>query len=87
MKKGSDNRSKQSGKQGIQGDKEKKERRKINKRERRERIKQIGREREREKWERETKREIFPAFRRLNLDGPRRKVDPRNAGYVWVPKS
>ena len=44
MKKGSDNRSKQSGKQGIQGDKEKKERRKINMRER---SKQIGRERER----------------------------------------
>ena len=43
----------------------------------RERIEKIG-EREREKQ----RREIFPAFRLSKLDGPRRKVDPRNAGYA-----
>ena len=48
MKKGSDNRSKQSGKQGIQGDKEK-EREEENKQERNERKKQTDRERERER--------------------------------------
>ena len=37
--------------------------------------------------EEEKKREIFPTFRQSNLDGPRVKVDPRNEGYVWVPKS
>ena len=31
--------------------------------------------------------EIFPAFRRSNLDGPRVKVDPRNEGYACIPKS
>ena len=44
-------------------------------------------ERERDKWERETKREIFLAFQRSNLDCPRVKVDPHIAGYTWVPKS
>ena len=49
--------------------------------------------RERKRIEREEemgekrKREIFQAFQRSNLDGPRVKVDPRNEGYVWVPKS
>ena len=33
------------------------------------------------------KNEFFSAFRRLKLDGPRRKVDPRIASYAWVPKS
>ena len=33
------------------------------------------------------KKEIFPAFRRLELDGPRRKGDPHIASYVWVQKS
>ena len=37
--------------------------------------------------ERERKREIFSTFRRSKLDGPRKKVDPSNAGYVWVQKS
>ena len=37
------------------------------------------------KWG-EKKKEIFPAFRRSNLDGPRVKVNPRNEGYAWVPK-
>ena len=77
MKKGSDNRSKQSGKQGIRGDKEKKERGEINMRERR----------EREKGERETKMDNFQVFRPSKLDGPRRKVDPRIASYAWVLKS
>ena len=31
--------------------------------------------------------EIFPAFRRSNLDGLRVKVDQHNEGYAWVPKS
>ena len=52
-----------------------------------ERKKQTDREKEREKGERETKREIFLAFRRSKLNGPRRKVDPHNVGYAWVPKS
>ena len=77
MKKGSDNRSKQSGKQGIRGDKEKKERGEINMRERRE-IK---------KREKETKMENFQAFRRSKFDSPRRKVNPLIASYVWVSKS
>ena len=34
----------------------------------------------------EKKREIFSAFRRPILDGPRVKVDPHNEGYAWVPK-
>ena len=42
---------------------------------------------EREKGERETKREIFLAFRRSKLDGPRRKVDSCIESYAWVPKS
>ena len=33
------------------------------------------------------KRMIFPAFRRSELDGPRRKVDPRIVSYAWVLKS
>ena len=41
------------------------------------------RERERERNGREKqKMEIFPAFRQSKLDGPRRKVDPRIAGYM-----
>ena len=56
--------------------------REANKRERKKKS-----DRERERKERETKREIFPAFRRLELDGPRRKVDPRIASYAGVPKS
>ena len=43
--------------------------------------------RRREKEREEKKREIFQAFRLSNLDGPRVKVDPRNEGYLWVPKS
>ena len=35
----------------------------------------------------EKKKEIFSMFRRLNLHGPRVKVDPHNEGYAWVPKS
>ena len=31
--------------------------------------------------------EIFSAFRRLKLDGPRIKVGPHNESYAWVPKS
>ena len=38
-------------------------------------------EREREKME------IFSVFRRSKLDGLRRKVDPRIASYVRIPKS
>ena len=49
--------------------------------------KKSNREREREKWERETKREIFLAFRWSKLNDPRRKVDPRIESYAWVPKS
>ena len=59
----------------------KEERRKEGKKKREKRI--VG---ERKKGG-EKKREIFPAFRRSNLDGPRIKVDPRNEGYMWVPKS
>ena len=33
------------------------------------------------------KREIFSVFRCSNLDGLRVKVDPRNKGYAWIPKS
>ena len=44
-------------------------------------------DRERERKERETKREIFPAFRRLELDSPRGKVDLRIASFAGVPKS
>ena len=32
------------------------------------------------------KREDFPAFRQLKLDGPRIKVGPSNESYAWVPK-
>ena len=45
-------------------------------------IGQRRRDEEREK----KKREIVPAFRLSNLDGPRVKVDPRN-DYAWVRKS
>ena len=44
-------------------------------------------EREREREREKQKMGIFQAFRRLKLDGPRRKVDPRIARYAWVPKS
>ena len=44
-------------------------------------------EREREREEREKKGDISSVFQRLELDGSRRKVDPRIASYVWVPKS
>ena len=44
-------------------------------------------DRERERKERETKREIFPAYQWSELDGLRRKVDPRIASYALVPKS
>ena len=43
--------------------------------------------REKRKKGGEKKMEIFPAFRQSNLDCPRVKVDPRNEGYVWIPKS
>ena len=43
-------------------------------------------ERKREKAERK-KNEIFPTFRRSELDGPRRKVDPCIVSSAWVPKS
>ena len=33
------------------------------------------------------KRGIFPVFRQSNPDDPRVKVDPRIAGYAWVPIS
>ena len=63
-------------------DKEKEgEEKKERKHERKERKKQTEREKEREKRERK-KREIFSAFRRSELDGPRRKVDPRIASYA-----
>ena len=45
------------------------------------------RERERERKGREKKMEIFPAFRQSKLNGLRRKVNPRIAGYTWIPKS
>ena len=51
-------------------------------------MRERSKQRERERHGREKqKREIFPVFRRSELDGPRRKVDPRIAGYAWVPKS
>ena len=37
--------------------------------------------------ERQREREIFPAFHRSRLDGPRIKVGPHNEIYAWVPKS
>ena len=46
-----------------------------------------GRKRAERKKGGENKREIFLAFRLLELDGPRRKVDPRIASYAWVPIS
>ena len=54
--------------------------------------KQTGREKEeengyRERERREKKREILSEFRRLELDDPRRKVDPRITSYAWVLKS
>ena len=47
------------------------------------------REREKNRIERERnkKMDIFPAFRRSNLDGSRVKVDPHIKGYAWVLKS
>ena len=65
------------------GEKERKKKRKGSKQERR----RGNRLEERERGERETKREIFPAFQRSKLDCPRRKVDPHIESYVWVPKS
>ena len=43
-------------------------------------------------WERKRKGErgkenIFPVFRRSELDSPRAKVGPHNESYAWVPKS
>ena len=35
----------------------------------------------------EKKKEIFPAFQRLNFDDPRVKFNPRNEGYARVSKS
>ena len=35
----------------------------------------------------EKKMEIFPAFRRSELDDQKRKVNPRIVSYAWVPKS
>ena len=49
--------------------------------------KEANREREREKERGEKNMEIFQAFRKSELDGLRRKVDPRIASYAWVPKS
>ena len=42
---------------------------------------------ERERNGREKKMEIFQTFRRLELDRPRRNVDPHIASYARVPKS
>ena len=44
-------------------------------------------DREREEERERKKMGIFLAFRRSKLDDHRRKVDPRIAGYAWVPKS
>ena len=68
---------------GIWWDKEGKEGKKGRKR-------KTNKEGERGKTDREREREkmrICLAFRRSKIDGPRRKVDPRIAGYAWVPKS
>ena len=69
-------------KKGRKGKKKEKKRRG-----RKQEKKEIG-WREIDKGERETKREIFPAFRRSKLDGPRRKVDPRIGTdvfeFCWV---
>ena len=48
-------------------------------------------ERRKKTWEKrkkvgEKKREIFPAFRRSKLDGPRIKVGPHNESYAWGTK-
>ena len=66
-----------------------KEKRKRKKKEKGEKIRKEREEesdREREKGEKR-KRGIFSVFRRLNPEGPRVKVDPRIAGYTWVPIS
>ena len=47
--------------------------------------KESNRERKRKGRERK-KIEIFPMFRRSELDGLRRKVDPHIATYAWVSK-
>ena len=60
--------------------KEEKERGRESNRERKRRGKRIERDRERRK------KKKFPAFRRSELDGPRRKVDPHIASYAWVPR-
>ena len=44
-------------------------------------------DKEREEERERKKMGIFLAFQRSKLDGLRRKVDPRIAGYVWIPKS
>ena len=67
--------------------KEKKRKKKKGEKTREREREESNREREREKEEREKRREIFPTFRRSNLDGPRVKVDPRITGYMWVSKS
>ena len=76
--------------EGIRWIKKRKGGKKERKHKKNERKKQTERERERER-EREgrekQKREIFPALRRLELDGLRRKVDPHITSYAWVPKS
>ena len=54
--------------------------------EEKEREKRRGRKRI-EKERGRKKKEIFPAFQRLNFDGPRVKFNPRNKGYARVSKS
>ena len=63
--------------------KKQKERRRSKQGRRRKKLDREGRGRKR----RGKKREIFPEFRISDLDGSRRKVDPRIASYTWVPKS
>ena len=67
-------------KKGVRVDKKKRKKGKKRKKEEGERT---NGEREKEK----KKREIFPEFRRSELDGLRRKVDPHISSYAWVPKS
>ena len=62
-------------------EKEKRKRKKKEKGEQTRKEREEELDREREKGEKR-KRGIFSVFRRLNLDGPRVKVDPRIAGYA-----
>ena len=64
----------------------KEESQKKKKKERKNRIEGKKTDKERKKGG-EKKMDIFPAFRWSNLDGPRIKVNQRNEGYAWVPKS